>query len=209
MGKYYSTIPGVALLAAAGVLAGAEAKRETFVVAIEPKLMAPAVSKAIPGAKETVLAAARETEFGDLRYYDREEFESLGLTWEAFLERGRRSADLLMGTLEVEYIRDEREVIQYALIRSESHRTAGVILGEAFRKEFRETLGPELVVVIPDRFTVIVYPKLGGNYHKIGPTIIERYDRAVYPVSIELFELDAKGALNAIGGFSRGGNERE
>ena len=198
-----------ALVLTALLAGGQKARREPFVVVIEPRVMAPAVSRAIPGAKETVLAAARETDFGGLRYYDLEEFESMGLTWEAFLERARRSADQLMATLKVEYIRDDREIIQYALIRSESQRTAGVVLGEAFRKEFRETLGSELVVILPDRYTVIVYPKLAGSFQKIGPTIIAQFDRAVYPVSTELFELDAKGALKVIGGFSRGENERE
>ena len=209
---YRQTVPVLILGALAlGVLlvaGGERPKRELFVVVIEPKVMVPAVARAIPGAKETVLAAARETEFGGLRYYDKEEFESMGLTWEAFLERGRRSADQLMGTLEVEYIRDEREVIQYALIRSENHRTAGVVLREAFRKEFRETLGPELVVVIPDRFTVIVFPKLGGGYQGIGPKMIEKFDEAVYPVSVELFQIDAKRGLSAIGGFSRSAKEK-
>lgn len=195
---------------AGAILEGADekARREPFVVVIEPKVMAPAVSRKIPGAKESVLAAARETEFGGLRYYDREEFESLGLTWNAFLERARRSADRVMESLEVEYFRDDREIIQYAILQSESQRTAGVVLGAAFRKAFLETLGPELVVVIPDRYTVIVFPKLAGRYGSIGPSVIEQFDRAVYPVSTELFEIDGKG-LRVIGEFSRSAKEKK
>ena len=118
---------------------------------IEPKLLAPEVARDVPGAKETVFAAGRETEYGGLRYYDRAEFESLGLTWEAFLARARESADRTMEALEPEYMRNEQGVIEYAVLRSKGQRTAGVILGEAFRKAFRKSLGEELVVAIPDR----------------------------------------------------------
>ncbi|MFV1994242.1 MAG: hypothetical protein ACC661_02305 [Verrucomicrobiales bacterium] len=178
------------------------AAREQKIVLIEPKLMAPAVSREIPGARSTVLVAARETDYGGLEYYDKEAFEALGKSWEAFYREARERADALLLTLEPEFKRDSRGVIEYALLSSESQRTAGVVLAAKFLERFRESLGDELVVMIPNRSTVLVFPKLASDYADYGEAVIEMYRDAVYPASLEIFVVDARG-MRAIGEFQR------
>lgn len=207
MGKSYGSI--LALFAAATAALATSGRggekiegREQFVVLIEPKLLATKLFRSIPGAKTTVFVPGRETEYGGLEYYDDENFKKLELEWEAFFERARESSDRLVEILEPEYVRDHAEVIQYAILRSKNQRTAGVILGEKFREKFRKTIGDELVVLIPDRNSVFVFPKLAGGYGEFGETMIEWYDDAVYPVSLEVFEVSGKG-VRVIGSFSR------
>ena len=59
--------------------------------------------------------------------------------------------------------------------------------------DFAVTLGDQLLIVIPNRFTVYVFPKLAstiGNYQK---SFISLFRDAVYPASSEIFELTKEG----------------
>jgi hypothetical protein len=77
-----------------------------------------------------------------------------------------------------------------------------VILGRKFLETFRKTLGTEVVVVIPDRYAVYVFPKIGGDYAGYADALIERHEDAVYPVSLEVFEVTGKG-VRAIGTLAK------
>jgi hypothetical protein len=185
-------------LALTGALAGDE-KLEAYCMLIEPTLEKAEVSSDIPGAERTQLVAARE-DTGGVRYYTQAEYEALGLDWLQYVAKSRESADRLLAVLEPEYERDHRGVVKYALLRSENHRTAGVVLAPKFREKFKKTLGEDLIVLIPDRFTVFVFPRLVSDYGAYGEAIVEQYQDATYGVSIEVFTIDNEG-LRVIGRF--------
>jgi hypothetical protein len=185
-------------LALTGAQAGAE-ELEAYCMLIEPTLEKAEVSSDIPGAERTQLVAARE-DTGGVRYYTQAEYEALGLDWLQYVAKSRESADRLLAVLEPEYERDHRGVVKYALLRSENHRTAGVVLAPKFREKFKKTLGEDLIVLIPDRFTVFVFPRLVSDYGAYGEAIVEQYQDATYGVSIEVFTIDNEG-LRVIGRF--------
>ncbi|MEM8954478.1 MAG: hypothetical protein AAGD22_10040 [Verrucomicrobiota bacterium] len=172
---------------------------EVYCLMVEPSFEAAEVSSDIPGAERTQLVAGREVD-GGMAYYTRAEYEALGVDWLGYVARAREAADRLLGELEPEYERDHRGVVKYAVLRSESHRTAGVVLAPGFRDRFREVLGEELVVLIPDRFTVFVFSKLASDYGEHGEAVVEQYGDATYGVSVEVFAVDDQG-LQVIGRF--------
>jgi len=53
-------------------------------------------------------------------------------------------------------------------------------------------------VVMPNRFTVFVFPKLASEYEEYSPMILEAFHATPYPVSLEVFE-ETDDGLKAIG----------
>ncbi|MEM7144471.1 MAG: hypothetical protein AAF591_05010 [Verrucomicrobiota bacterium] len=190
------------ILGLVGVCFGAEEEAgglEAYCLMIEPRFEVAEVSSDIPGSERTQLVAGREVD-GGMVYYTRAEYEGLGVDWLGYVAKARASAGRLLASLEPEYERDHRGVVKYAVLRSESHRTAGVVLAPGFRERFREVLGEELIVLIPDRFTIFVFSKLASDYDAHGEAVVEQYGDATYGVSVEVFEVDDQG-LRVIGRF--------
>lgn len=169
---------------------------ETWRVLIEPKFMRPEVSFPIAGAQRTVLVPAYLNKEGDPHYFSRREFEALKVDWAAFMARARENAT--DRKLKAEFVRDRNEVVSYGAIRSDSPLTATAVLSPEFAKSFAEIFGPEMLVVVPNRFTIFLFPKLASRYTDYAPMVLEAYKATPYPVSIEVFELGAQG-LKAIG----------
>lgn len=172
---------------------------EEFCLLLEPK-DGPAVSKLLKGAKMTALVPGRETRVGGVRYYTAAEFEALGFGWEGFTRRAEATASRMLATLKPEVTKDAKGFVTSAVVRGKSHLTAGVVLSPKFYEMFRATMGDDLVLLIPDRFTVYVYPRPMGGYKTMGPKILEDYAEATYPVSYEVLLLNRDG-LSVLGSF--------
>jgi hypothetical protein len=172
---------------------------ETFCLLIEPK-DGPAVKQMIKGARATALVPGRETRLGGVRYYTEAEFGALGLSWAGFARKAEASATRVLATLTPEVTKDSQGFVRSAVIRGKSHLTAGVVLSPRFYEMFRDTMGDDLVLLIPDRFTVYVFPRPMGEYKALGPKMLEAYAAAVYPVSYEVLLLNKDG-LSALGSF--------
>lgn len=172
---------------------------EEFCLLIEPK-DGPPVSKVLKGAKMTALVPGRETSVGGVRYYTVKEFEALGLGWSGFTRKAEATATRVLAGLKPEVTKDAKGFVSSAVLRGKSHLTAGVVLAPKFYEMFRATMGDDLVVLIPDRFTVYVFPRPMGDYKALGPKILEAYTEAIYPVSYEVLLLNKDG-LSALGSF--------
>ena len=68
-------------------------------------------------------------------------------------------------------------------------------------KQFEETLGPDFLVVVPNRHCAYLFPKLASHYQDYAPEVLAEYRNDRWPVSLEVFEAGA-GGLKAIGAFS-------
>lgn len=179
--------------------AGTGSALEEFCLLIEPK-DGPAVQQLLKGAKMTALVPGRETRLGGVRYYTEAEFATLGLGWKDFTRKAEATAARVLATLKPEVTKDARGFVTSAVLRGKSHLTAGVVLAPKFYEMFRGTMGDDLVLLIPDRFTVYVFPRPMGDYKALGPKILEEYDAATYPVSYEVLLLNKEG-LSALGSF--------
>ena len=106
----------------------------------------------------------------------------------------------MLAALKPRFIRDENKVIQCAVLESDSPLTASAVLAPEFATLFNETIGPDILVAIPNRFRIFVFPKGSPAFQRFSEIVIAEYDSSPYPVSKELFSL-RKGKLVAIGSY--------
>ena len=151
----------------------------------------------IPGAQRTVLVPARFTH-GEL--FPLGPGEVIAVTREKILESASKAASEVLAGLKPRFIRDERNVIQCALLESSSPLTASAVLAPEFAALFSDTIGPDLVLAIPNRFRIFIFPKASPASERMSHIVVAEYDSSAYPVSKELFSLK-KGKLIAIGSY--------
>lgn len=155
------------------------------------------IHRFLPGAKKTFLFPARVGRLGEITPLN----GSPGIrstSWDPFLKGARERSGLLLATLDPELIRDSRGVIQMAVIHTEDPMTASCILASGFLPRFSALFGPELIIAIPARNKIYVFPKLANRITDTSQTIRDDYLISPMPVSTELFELSKKG-IRAIG----------
>ena len=166
-------------------------------VLIEPKFMKPPVTYEIPKSQRAVLVPALLKD-GEPVYMSQKEFKALGVDWKAFLDAARANATEELKKLTPEYTRNRKKVIEFATLTSDSELTAGTVLSPEFLKMFQDTIGDKVIVVIPNRYTVYVFPVLASRYQDYTPMVAEAYHATSRPVSMEAYELSDKG-LRTIG----------
>lgn len=108
-----------------------------------------------------------------------------------------RSA-LVLSTVDPLLVRDSKGVLQMAVLRAESPLLATGVLTKGFLTRFSAMFGPELLIAIPARNKVYVFPKLANRIAEMSAAIRDDYLISPMPVSTELFEL-SKGGLKAVG----------
>jgi hypothetical protein len=172
---------------------------ETWHLLIEPTFMRYESGWPIQGAQRTVLVPARYLN-GELLPLQRDEVLSLGVTRDEILASAPKAASEVLAKLTPRFIRDENKVIQCAVLESESPLTASAVLAPEFAALFSETLGPDVLVAIPNRFRIFVFPKGTPAYQRFSDLVIAEYDSSAYPVSKELFSV-RKGKLIAVGSY--------
>ncbi len=177
-------------------LAAAARAEGEWTVMVVPSLMSPKVSMELPGAQGTVLVPARMHGDEPVAASAR---EFAATTREAVMESTRALASERLPQMKPEYFRTKKGVLQYATLTGDA-LTASVIFAPGFLRMFAETLGPKLLVAIPDRETVVVFPRLASDYRDYAGAIIARYKGATYPGSLEVFEVSEAG-VRAVGAY--------
>ncbi|MCX6959456.1 MAG: hypothetical protein NTW91_04045 [Verrucomicrobia bacterium] len=157
----------------------------------------PPVSRFLPGSRKTLIFPA------DIDHDNRvlplaSSGRLFSTSWDSFLKKAQERSSLLLATLNPAMIRDSRGVIQMAVITNDSPLTASCILLPGFLKRFSAIFGPELIVAVPARNKIYVFPKLANQLPSMTETIRDDYLISPQPVSTELFELSNKG-IRAIG----------
>jgi len=181
------------------LLTGTLTAGEPWRLLIEPSFMGYEAAWPIVGAKDTVLVPARLVN-GEIAPLKREEILSLGVTRKQILAEAPDAATQVLATLTPEYIRDANKVIQYAVLQSDNPLTASAVLAPGFAEKFADTLGPDLLVAIPNRYRIFVFPKLSPIYKSMADIVIAEYKSSPKPVSEELFSF-RNGKLIAVGTY--------
>jgi len=152
----------------------------------------PPVSRFLPGSKKTLLFPANLdqvnsfhplTSPGTLFHAD----------WDHYLKQAQERSSLLLATLNPAMIRDSHGVIQMAVISTDNPLTASCMLLPGFLKRFSAIFGPEVIIAIPARNKIYIFPKLANQLQAMAGTIRDDYLISPQPVSTELFELSKKG----------------
>jgi hypothetical protein len=173
-----------------------------YLLLIQPRNLSAGVFVLLPGARETTYAAAYQGAIGP-RNYQRAEFrKAFPGGWKQFLVKGKKAASDHLKTLKPKYIRNSKKVIEYAVLESDHPLTATTVVTDEFRELFKETLGDQILIVIPNRFTVYVFPKLASTIGDYQRKFMQLFRDAVYPASSEIFEVTGEG-LRAFGSFRK------
>jgi hypothetical protein len=172
---------------------------ETWHVLIEPTFMHYEATWPIDGAQRTVLVPARYIN-GEVLPLKSEDVLTSGATRDEILAAAPKAASEVLATLSPRFLRDEKNVIQCAVLESASPLTASAVLAPEFASLFRETLGPDVLIAIPNRFRIFVFPRGTPAFQRFSDIVIAEYDSSSYPVSKELFTLQ-KGKLSAVGSY--------
>lgn len=157
--------------------------------------MAPEIAWPVAGSRATVLVPVRGDEASPLTLAGTAE---AGLTVPEIRLQAAGSAARLLESLPVEYVRNARGVILYGVITSQSPLTASVVLATDFADRFLETIGPDVLVAIPNRFTVYVFPRSATPVEELSERVFVDYRSTNFPVSREIFE-PRGGRLRAVG----------
>jgi len=177
----------------------ASAADEPWRLLIEPNFERHDAEWPIPGAERTVLVPARLIK-DELKPLSRDEVKELNVTRKDILAEALPAASEVLKGLKPNYVRDANGVIVYAVLQSESPLTASAVLAPEFPTMFDKKLGPDVLVAIPSRYSIYVFPKLSSVAQEMAETIILEYEASPYPVSREIFSF-VKGRFIAIGRY--------
>ena len=163
----------------------------------EPRFMGHEVSFPLSGAKDTVLAPARLGESG-AEFPTVAVWQAAGLNEETVRKVTARIASEWLRHVKVEFVRDRKNVVEFGVLRSEKFPVCVTVFAPEFRKQFEDVFGPKVMVVIPNRQTVFVFPGVAVDFAEYAPMILEAWRSPAPKVSIEVFELGDRG-LRATG----------
>jgi hypothetical protein len=163
----------------------------------EPRFMAHEVSFPVSGAKNTVLAPARMGEAG-VEFATVAAWHAGGLNEDTVRRVTARFASDWLRHVKVELVRNRKNVVEYAVLRSDKFPVSATVFAPEFRKQFEDVFGPKVMLVIPNRQTVFVFPGVAVDFSEYAPMILESWRSPSAKVSLEVFELGERG-LRATG----------
>jgi hypothetical protein len=163
----------------------------------EPRFMGHEVSFPLSGAKSTVLAPARMGESG-VEFATVAAWHASGLNEDLVRRVTARFASDCLRHVKVEFVRDRKNVVEYAVLRSGKLPVSATVFAPEFRKQFEDVFGPKVMLVIPNRQTVFVFPGVAVDFSEYAPMILEAWRSAAPKASLEVFELSERG-LRATG----------
>ena len=178
------------------LVAGAGMANDWFFLP-EPRFMQHEVSFPLSGAKNTVLAPARMGESG-VEFPTVAVWEAGALNKEIVRKVTAKFASEWLRHVKVEFVRDRKNVVEFGVLRSDKLPVCATIFAPEFLKQFEDVFGPKVLLVIPNRQTVFVFPGVAVDFSEYAPMILEAWRSAAPKVSLEVFELGARG-LRATG----------
>lgn len=124
------------------------------------------------------------------------------MSWEAFFQQARANADADLAELTPRYVRDRNQVIEYAVLSSDRPVVASAVSSAKFHTLFESRLGEKVLVVVPNRFTAFVFPRLASNYPLYARLVFDAFESTAFKGSLEVFEVGAAG-WRAVGIYER------
>lgn len=164
---------------------------------VEPSFMDYKVRKPVAGSERTILALVRLRD-GEIYGAEGGHERVMAMAMKEIEPDARRMAAEVFASIQPEFVRDKNGVIQYAVLESGNPLTASCVLAEGFAEKFADTLGPDILVAMPNRNQVLVFSRQDNAFAKMGEYIISGYLGSNYPVSREIFALEG-GRLRSLG----------
>ena len=167
------------------------------VIILDPYFYRTPVSEAIDGSTKTILGYYDETDgkvtpLPDPPRLTISELHTLAVAY----------AQSILKQTSPKFIRDRHGVIVAIRIENQDPAFSSVLLTPGFADRFENLLGKDCLVCVPNRQTVFLFPRLGGNMEQFSIPLRGIYHNSVWPVSTELFEW-RDGSLHSIRDFER------
>jgi hypothetical protein len=170
----------------------------TFVTIVDPSFYRVPVSEPIQGTASTVwayyridgdhLVAARAADFTDA---DR-----------LLIKKGTLArARIILKEVVPRPIRDKDGTVAALVLESPDFTLSSVLLVPELSQRFEDILGPDCLVAVPNRRTILFFPRLAGRIQSFAATVFSLFHNDPWPVSTEIFAL-RNGILSATDHFS-------
>lgn len=164
---------------------------------VEPSFMDYKVRERVAGSDRTILALVQVKD-GEIFGAEGGHPRTLEMASKEIDKEATQTVKEVFDSLQPRYVRDKNGVIEYAVLESTNPLTASAVLAPEFAERFAGTLGPDLLVALPNRFQILVFSRQDQAFQKMSEFIISGYLSSTYPVSREIFSLE-KGKLRSIG----------
>lgn len=178
-------------LAAAATAGAAEPPDPGWRLTVIPTFeQRPALHEKIPGSRTAILAVARPAGYGELEYattrgalrFSRDLAAKHGSTW---LDRA-----------DINIRRDKNRVIERILLTGDDPLLPALVTSPAFYRRFEPLLGDSFHIIIPERGTIALYPRLAGGIPPAEAAALIDINRlSTYPVSTEVFRATREGLV--------------
>ena len=164
---------------------------------VEPSFMDYKVRRKIDGSERTIVALVRVRD-GEIYAAEGGHERIMDMAMKQIGPEALRVASGVLASIKPQFVRDKNGVIQYAVLESANPLTASCVLAPGFAEMFAATLGPDLLVALPNRNQVLVFSRQDQAFARMGEFIISGYLGSNYPVSREIFSLE-HGKLRSLG----------
>jgi hypothetical protein len=175
----------------------AEANR--FFVILDPYFYRSPINLPVDGTKETVLTFYRAVDDETLTPAQPRELSDQEQA--AVKRQTENHARKLLEMIKPEIFRDTHGVITALRIHSSDPTLSGILLLPDIGNYYANLLGPDCFFAVPNRQTVLFFPRLASNIQSFSPLVHSLYHNDPWPVSTEIFEI-AGGKLRASGRFN-------
>ena len=164
---------------------------------VEPSFMDYKVRRKIDGSERTILALVRVKD-GEIYAAEGGHDRVMNMASKQIDAEALETATGIFAQIKPQFVRDKNGVIQYAVNESANPLTASCVLAPGFAGKFADTLGPDLLVALPNRTQLLVFSRQDQAFAKMSEYIISGYLGSNYPVSREIFSLE-NGKLRSLG----------
>jgi len=164
---------------------------------VEPSFMDYKVRRKVDGSERTILALVRIKE-GEIYGAEGGHDRTMAMAMKKIDPEALQTAAGVLASIKPQFVRDKTGVIQYAALESKNPLTASCVLAPGFAEKFADSLGPDILVALPNRNQLLVFSRQDQAFSKMGEYIISGYLGSNYPVSREIFSLK-NGNLRSLG----------
>lgn len=184
--------------------AARERELEPFLLLPMPKLLGTSTARAVGGSVTTVFCPAREIAAPPyIEVYTDDDFAKLGISMDAFEKKARQAAERLLTVYRPELIKDDAGRVRYGVYRGEKPIFACLMMAPSLGKVFQNVFGKEVIVAMPDRNALYVFPPNPAVVDDFAGDLEFRYESALSAASDEVFIIKAEnGEISALGSFS-------
>jgi hypothetical protein len=181
------------------VTAASRTYADQFFLILDPYFYRSPVSIPIPGTKQTLLAYYRVVDSETLQPAKPQELadKDRSASTRETLVHARR----LLGITNAKTIRDSDGVITALRLESSDPTLSSILLLPDLGNRYANLLGPDCFFAVPNRRTVLLFPRLATNIQSFATLVLSLYHNDPWPISTEIFEI-ADGHLRACGHFN-------